>query len=196
MLSTLLQMVEIDRKTRTLQVRSQGQVGPPLLQERRAARPHDWRDRLGVPPAHGPERESRGDGPDAPEARAHGKKKSLTATEQAQPRIQEFRRRFIAYVKTLGSGGLWHASTPRGRASGGLFTGCAFRSRITVWSCYPLPPATAALAAAALAGRGGPARLPDEASARGISVPPPHARRATAAAGSRPEVPWRVRAEL
>jgi hypothetical protein len=25
----------------------------------------------------------------------------------------------------VGSGGLWHALTPRGRASGGLFTGCA-----------------------------------------------------------------------
>lgn len=57
---------------------------------------------------------------------------------------------------------------------------------------------------AAFAGRGGPVRLPDEASARGIAVPPPHARRApgpardpgTAAAGSRPEVPWGVRAEL
>ena len=29
------------------------------------------------------------------------KKKSLTATEQAEPRIQELRRRYIAYVKTL-----------------------------------------------------------------------------------------------
>ncbi len=36
------------------------------------------------------------------------------------------------------SGGLWHASTPRGGASGGLFTGCDYRSRITVWSSYPL----------------------------------------------------------
>jgi len=56
---------------------------------------------VGVSPPHRAQREPSGDGADAAEARAHAKKKSLTATEQGEPRIQKLRRGFIAYVKTL-----------------------------------------------------------------------------------------------
>lgn len=56
---------------------------------------------MGVPSAHGSERQPVLDEPDPAEARAHAKKKTLTATEQAEPRIQELRRTFIELAKTL-----------------------------------------------------------------------------------------------
>jgi transposase len=56
---------------------------------------------VGVSPAHWPKREPCGHEPDPLEARHHAKKKTLIATEQTEPRIQELRRRFIAFVKTL-----------------------------------------------------------------------------------------------
>jgi transposase len=56
---------------------------------------------VGVPPLHRHEREPRDDGPNAAEARPHAKKKTLTATEQATPRIQELRRRFAEISKDL-----------------------------------------------------------------------------------------------
>src|SRR5437867_7851679 len=65
------------------------------------AGPHHPGGGVGVSPPHRAQREPSGDGADAAEARAHAKKKSLTATEQGEPRIQKLRRGFIAYVKTL-----------------------------------------------------------------------------------------------
>ncbi len=56
---------------------------------------------MGVPPPRGPEREPLGDGADTAQARAHAKKKTLTATEQETPRIQELRRRFVEIAKKL-----------------------------------------------------------------------------------------------
>ena len=56
---------------------------------------------MGVPPPHRHEREPGDDGADPAEARPHAKKKTLTATEQASPRIQELRRRFVEIAKDL-----------------------------------------------------------------------------------------------
>ena len=56
---------------------------------------------MGIPPAHGPQRQPVGDEPDSAEAGAHAKKKSLTAVEQEEPRIQALRRRFIELAKSL-----------------------------------------------------------------------------------------------
>jgi transposase len=56
---------------------------------------------VGVSPPHGNEREPRDDGPDVAKTRSHAKKKTLTATEQATPRIQELRRRFTEISKDL-----------------------------------------------------------------------------------------------
>ena len=56
---------------------------------------------MGVPSPHRHEREPRDDGPNASEARPHAKKKTLTATEQATPRIQELRRRFAEVSRGL-----------------------------------------------------------------------------------------------
>ncbi len=56
---------------------------------------------MGVPPPHRHKREPRDDGPDTAEAWPDAKKKSLTATEQASPRIQELRRRFVELSKDL-----------------------------------------------------------------------------------------------
>jgi transposase len=56
---------------------------------------------VGVPPPHRHEREPRDDGPSVAETRPHAKKKTLTATEQATPRIQELRRRFVELSKDL-----------------------------------------------------------------------------------------------
>jgi transposase/transposase-like protein len=68
---------------------------------RRAARPHGPGGGVGVPPPHGHEREPRDDGSDAAKARPHAKKETLTATEQASPRIQELRCRFTEISKDL-----------------------------------------------------------------------------------------------
>lgn len=56
---------------------------------------------MGVPPAHGPCREPVVDEPGVAEAGAHAKKTSLTAVEQAEPRIQALRRSFIELAKSL-----------------------------------------------------------------------------------------------
>jgi len=56
---------------------------------------------VGVSPPNRHEREPRDDGADAPEARPHAKKKTLTATEQASPRVQELRSRFTEISKDL-----------------------------------------------------------------------------------------------
>jgi transposase len=56
---------------------------------------------VGVPPADRHQRESGDDGPDPPQARPHSKKKSITASEQETPRIQELRRRFLEIAKSL-----------------------------------------------------------------------------------------------
>jgi transposase len=56
---------------------------------------------VGVSPPHRHEREPRDDGLDATEARPHAKGKTLTATEQATPRIEELRRRFAEISKDL-----------------------------------------------------------------------------------------------
>jgi transposase len=56
---------------------------------------------VGVPPAHGVRRQPVVDEPRAAEAFADAKKKSLTAVEQAEPRIQALRRSFIEIAKRL-----------------------------------------------------------------------------------------------
>ena len=56
---------------------------------------------MGVPPPHRHERQPGNDGAGPAEARSHAKKKTLTATEQASPRIQELRRRFVEIAKDL-----------------------------------------------------------------------------------------------
>ena len=56
---------------------------------------------MGVPPPDGPQREPVVDEPSAAEARADAKKKSLTAVEQGEPRIQALRRKFIELAKSL-----------------------------------------------------------------------------------------------
>src|SRR6266508_2815274 len=67
----------------------------------RGARPDDPGGRGGVLAALGDKGELLGDGAYAAPARPDEKKKSLTATEQAEPRIQELRRRFIELAKKL-----------------------------------------------------------------------------------------------
>lgn len=54
-----------------------------------------------VPPAHRVRRQPVVDEPRVAEAFAHAKKQSLTAVEQAEPRIQALRRRFIEVAKSL-----------------------------------------------------------------------------------------------
>jgi len=56
---------------------------------------------VGVSPADGPQRQPVFDEPSAAEARADAKKKSLTAVEQSEPRIQALRRKFIELAKSL-----------------------------------------------------------------------------------------------
>ncbi len=56
---------------------------------------------MGVPPAHGPQRQPVVDEPGSDEAGAHAKKKTLTAVEQSEPRILELRRTFIELAKEL-----------------------------------------------------------------------------------------------
>jgi hypothetical protein len=56
---------------------------------------------VGAPPAHGARRQPVVDEPGAAQAFADAKKKSLTAVEQAEPRIQALRRRFIEIAKNL-----------------------------------------------------------------------------------------------
>jgi transposase len=56
---------------------------------------------VGVPPEDGPRRQQVIDEPHAAEAEPHAKKKSLTASEQAEPRIQALRLRFIELAKSL-----------------------------------------------------------------------------------------------
>ena len=56
---------------------------------------------MGVPPAHGPERQPVVDEPGLAEAGTHAKKKTLAAVEQSEPRIQALRRKFIELAKTL-----------------------------------------------------------------------------------------------
>src|SRR6266540_753283 len=67
----------------------------------RGVRPDDPGGRGGVLAAFGDQSELLGDGAYAAPARPDAKKKSLTATEQAEPRIQELRRRFIELAKNL-----------------------------------------------------------------------------------------------
>ena len=56
---------------------------------------------MGVSPANGAEREPVGDGADLAKARAHAKKKTLSATERETPRILAWRRRFLELAKQL-----------------------------------------------------------------------------------------------
>ena len=56
---------------------------------------------MGIPPAHWPQRQPVVDEPGPAEAGADAKKKSLTAIEQSEPRIQALRRRFIELAKSL-----------------------------------------------------------------------------------------------
>ena len=65
------------------------------------AGPNDPRGRPGVLAPIRDEGELLGDGANAAQTRAHSKKKSLKATEQSEPRIQELRRRFVEFAKKL-----------------------------------------------------------------------------------------------
>jgi len=56
---------------------------------------------VGVPPADGTQRQQVVDEPNSPKDESHAKKKSLTATEQSEPRIQALRRRFLEFAKDL-----------------------------------------------------------------------------------------------
>lgn len=58
---------------------------------------------MGVPSADPPRGQPVGDESGAPETGAHAKKKTLTAVEQAEPRIQALRRKFIEVAKSLDS---------------------------------------------------------------------------------------------
>jgi len=78
-----------------------GADGPGAGDHRKGARPDDPGGRRGVPPAERSVGERVHHGPGDPRPRADAKKKTLKATEQAEPRIQELRRRFIEYAKTL-----------------------------------------------------------------------------------------------
>ncbi len=56
---------------------------------------------MGVPPVYRSERQPVVDESNAAEAEAHAKRKSLTATEQGEPRIEALRRGFIELAKSL-----------------------------------------------------------------------------------------------
>ncbi len=140
--------------------RSLGRSAPEGLRDRRARlsglqrpdaahrlhRPGDGREADPRPPRPRLDRAA-----GSPSCAAAGAGRSRPKLRRRGPHLPRVSQRALAAVDgrvlglprnvpnaLVGSGGLWHASTPRGRASGGGYLQDAhYRSRITVWSSYP-----------------------------------------------------------